>query len=326
VRREGFLKKRPQMTTMDDPSYEGVSNKSAQNGLPQDGISNGMNEQEEDDSWYYLGTQLREYRHNPCLMQPISLVMLVIFGVFMLVTLILQVPTLVLGFVLAPIIRRSSLYVEFLYPLPVGRWLHFFLMGLSSKMKFKDIDKNRGFHSRTVEQRYEVVQGRVYIHPLPQWIDNIGYLIVCLPNPTTVERIENSIVSVDEGKDPILGLIIDCGETEAVVRAIELIQEFHYNQRPIRLKSILSTHKHHDHTGGNKGLLKHSIGKHIQNVFGGAVENVPCCTDPLADGQLIHLPASESNDMNELVEIEAICVPAHTRGSLIYPFYWGYNI
>lgn len=268
-------------------------------------------------NFFYLGTQLRELRHNPCMMRPVSLVMIVIFGAFMFLTLLLQVPALVLGFILAPILQRSSWYVEFLYPLPIGRWAHFFLMGLSSKMKLKSVDKNRGFHSRTLEQRYEVVKDRIYIHLLPQWIDNVGYLIVCLPEPDTTST-RNSLIRVEDKKDPILGVVIDCGESDAVVRAVEMIQDFHYGKKRIRLHSILSTHKHHDHTGGNEELLEHDLGKNIEHVFGGAVEKVPRCTDLLADGDIIPLPKCEGNDMNDLVEIEVICVPAHTRGSLVY--------
>jgi len=254
------------------------------------------------------GSMVRELRHSPCMMRPLTLVMILLLGVFFFLTLLFQCPILILGFLLAPVLKRNSWYVEFLYTLPVGRWAHFLLMSFTSKMRHKAQDKNRGFHSRTVEQKIEVVPGRVYIHFLPQWLDNIGYLIVCLPEPTT----ENPYPT------PPVGFIIDCGEMEAVVRSIELIQEHHYGKTPIRLQSILSTHKHHDHTGGNYGLLNHPIGKDIHQVFGGAVEKVPYCTDLLVDGENIQLPCFESNDMNEFVNVEAIAVPAHTRGSLVY--------
>jgi glyoxylase-like metal-dependent hydrolase (beta-lactamase superfamily II) len=56
----------------------------------------------------------------------------------------------------------------------------------------------------------------------------------------------------------------------------------------------------------------------VTRVYGGAVENVPHCTDRLVNGQKLELPKFESNDMNALVEVEAIAVPAHTRGSLVY--------
>lgn len=254
------------------------------------------------------GSMLREFRHSPCMMRPISIVMIFLLGMFLFVTLIFQCPALLLGFLLSPVLKRNSWYVEFLYPMPIGRWAHLLLMSFTSRLRHKARDKNRGFHSRTVEQKIEVVPGRVNIHFLPQWLDNVGYLIVCLPEPTTV----------DPFPAPPVGLIIDCGEMDAVVRSIELIQEYHYNNKPIRLTSILSTHKHHDHTGGNSGLLKHPMGENIIRVFGGAVEQVPCCTDQLVDGEKVELPRFELNDMNELVEIEAIAVPAHTRGSLVY--------
>ena len=260
------------------------------------------------------GSVFRELRHSSCMMAPVTLFMILVLVVFFSVTLIFQFPGLLLGFLLAPVLKRSSWYVEFLYPLPIGRWGHFLLMSFTSKMRHKAKDKNRGFHSRTVEQKIEVVPGRVYIHFLPQWMDNIGYLIVCLPEPTA-----SRTAGDDQNATPPVGLVIDCGEMDAVVRSVELIQEYHYSEIPkIRLQSILSTHKHHDHTGGNAGFLKHPMGSNIRRVFGGAVEKVPCCTDLLVDGEKIELPRFESNDMNEFVEIETIAVPAHTRGSLVY--------
>eukprot|EP00980_Cylindrotheca_fusiformis_P020711 scaffold7738_cov133-Cylindrotheca_fusiformis.AAC.20 len=254
-----------------------------------------------DDSFYF-GHRFRELRHSPCFMAPLSLFFLVIFGVFGMVSLFLNFPGLVLGLILAPILQRNSWYVEFLYPWSIARWGHFLLIARSSRLS-KAADKNRGFHSRAVEQRIEVVPGRVYIHPIPQWLDNVGYLVVCLPPAR---------------KGNIVGLVVDCGEAEAVVRAVELVERFHYGKRQIEIQSILSTHKHHDHTGGNGDLLAHEKGSKITRVFGGAVEKVPHCTDFVTNGELLTLPHSQSNDMNQLVEIEAIAVPSHTRGSLVY--------
>ena len=268
----------------------------------------------------FLGSWMREWRHSPCLMQPVSLTMFFIFGLFMVVTLLLQLPGLILGLILSPILQRSTWYIEFLYPLPIGRWAHFLLMkATASRRQKKRDDKNRGFHSRTVEQKIEVVPDRIYIHPIPQFLDNVGYLIVCIPEPS-IERTENNtIIRVESMSDPIVALMIDCGDCPEVIRAIELISEYHYNNRTIQIQSIASTHKHHDHTGGNAELLEHeTVGKSITRVYGGAVERVPRCTDQLVDGQKLVLPHFQTNDMNELIEIEAVGVPAHTRGSLVY--------
>lgn len=263
------------------------------------------------------GSVFREYRHSSCMMRPVTMLMIFAVIAFFSITLIFQFPGLILGLLMVPILKRNSWYVEFLYPLPIGRWGHFLLMSFTSKMRNKIKDKNQGFHSRTVEQKVEVVPGRVYIHFLPQWLDNVGYLVVCLPEPST-----NNIsggVGMDSNATPPVALVIDCGEMEAVVRAVELIQKYHYSSLPkIQLQSILSTHKHHDHTGGNAELLKHPMGNRIRSVFGGAVENVPCCTDYLVDGEKIRLPQFKSNNMNDFVEIETIAVPAHTRGSLVF--------
>ena len=90
------------------------------NGSKEQSPTNHNNDDQDDDNGFYLGTSLREFRHSPCLMRPVSLVMILVFAVFMLVTLALQLPALVLGLVLAPLLQRSAWYVEFLYPLPLA--------------------------------------------------------------------------------------------------------------------------------------------------------------------------------------------------------------
>ena len=288
------------------------------------GIENGntVHDRELEDEHDYdaqgWGSIFREFRHSTWMMRPVTILMMVAVFAFFAVTLTFQLPSFLLGILMAPLLARHAWYIEFLYQLPIGRWGHFQLMSFSTRMRNKTKDKNRGFHSRTVEQKVEVVPGRVYIHFLPQWLDNVGYLVVCLPEPP-VRIGRNSVEVGRENATPPIALVVDVGEMEAVVRAVELIQQFHYKDLPtIQIQSILSTHKHHDHTGGNAGFLKHPMGSHIRSVFGGAVEDVPCCTDFLADGETIRLPRAGSNDMNDLVEIEAISVPAHTRGSLVY--------
>ena len=60
----------------------------------------------------YFGGQFREVRHNPCLMSPISLILFIIFGLFLFVTLLFQLPGLLLGLLMAPILARSPWYVS----------------------------------------------------------------------------------------------------------------------------------------------------------------------------------------------------------------------
>ena len=247
--------------------------------------------------------------------------MFLVFGLFLFCTLLFQVPGMLLGLLLGPILSRGSWYVEFLYPWDIGRWAHMLLIQHASR-GYKDDDKNRGFHSRCVEQKIEVVKGRVYIHPIPQLLDNLAYMIVCLPRPKTDQVVAQTndkdkiTVQDNSDPDPIVATVVDCGDAPATIKAIELIQQYHYRNQNIQIQSICSTHKHHDHTGGNKQLL--ATYKTIHQVYGGAVERVPHCTDFLVNGQQLVLPKFGANDMSELVEIEAVAVPCHTRGSVVY--------
>lgn len=251
--------------------------------------------------------------------------------------------------------------MEFLYPWGVARSLHITLLNWGAK-------KNGSLHSRAVEQRTEVVKDRVYIHPLPQLVDNIGYVIICVPPP---RNYTSSFAHSKFGKGkkqqkpkkrkkkslaPVWCIIIDCGDGLSVLDQIRVIRDAHYrnfSKNPFRIYSVLSTHKHHDHTAGNKMLWqkfgktemkrgKKGDGKKIKNkkqetessgemiggIVGGAIENVPWCTVEVRNGDRVTLPGTTSgpdsneegygNDMGNLVEIECIAVPSHTRGSIVY--------
>ena len=83
------------------------------------------------------------------------------------------------------------------------------------------------------------------------------------------------------------------------------------SQSQYSIQAICSTHKHHDHTGRNKELVAKC--KTIHQIYGRAVERVPHCRDFLVNGQHIVLPKFGTNEMSELVGIEA-------RGSMEYRF------
>jgi len=174
--------------------------------------------------------------------------------------------------------------------------------------------------------RVEVIKDRVYLHPLPQWLDNLGYLVVCCPpkksaspKVTSTPLGKVSVTDVGDEKIPIVAFVVDCGNAATVVEQVERISALHYDEKTIQIQSILSTHKHHDHTAGNKGLFEHeTLGRSIKLVFGGAVEKVPCCNYPLRHGDLLPLPQYGENDMGDLIEVEAIATPGHTRGSLAF--------
>ena len=79
-------------------------------------------------------------------------------------TAILNFPSLVIGFILSPIaLSRGTWLNEFLYPLGIARWGHLLLIRLTSGSGSSSCkDKANRYHSRTLEQRIEVVLGRVF--------------------------------------------------------------------------------------------------------------------------------------------------------------------
>lgn len=259
-------------------------------------------------------------------MRPVTGVMLVLVALVWLITALLKLPGLILGFLMRPVTHRLQFVVEFLYPDGVGRWVHFFILRTVQRgKKQRSDDKNRGYHSRAAETRVEVVVDRVFIHPLPQLLDNLGYLVVCLPEreqPGATLVVEHSngplerISVVNEEERRIVAFVVDVGEAEAVVAQVQQISERFYDSQSIEIHSILSTHKHHDHTAGNKALMETLDS--IKTVVGGAVERVPECNFPVVNGEMLPLPKYGENNMNDVAQVEVICTPAHTRGSVCY--------
>jgi glyoxylase-like metal-dependent hydrolase (beta-lactamase superfamily II) len=300
---------------------------------------------------------LRELRHNPCCMRPLTAVILMVALLFWMMVAVLKFPTLILGVVLSPILTRFQWLIEFWYPTGIGKQLHLWMIRLSLRSHPRDTtDANRGFHSRCTETRIEMIPQRVFIHPLPQFMDNLGYLVVCVPPPVASETpasvltkettSSGNVLFVDPHSNEttsaaaattthtgtkIVAFVVDCGDATAVVQHLQLIRETFYQNAPIHVQSILSTHKHHDHTAGNLDLVhtfKNSTGDDeasmakyggpIKLVFGGAADKVPGCNYPLANGDKLPLPKAGRNDMSDVIEVEAIATPAHTRGSMAY--------
>jgi glyoxylase-like metal-dependent hydrolase (beta-lactamase superfamily II) len=186
------------------------------------------------------------------------------------------------------------LLLEFLYPTGLGRWAHLLLVKMSSK---KGKDK---YHSRTLEQRIEVVPSALYIHPISQLMDNLAYLIVSC-----------------EGDGMLVGMLVDCGDAKECIEQLDLIRERHYDNRGLQIHAVLCTHKHHDHTAGNAGLLK-KFGTTLKKVYGAVAERVPLANHFVSNGDMLKLPKLDDNDMNQYITVEVISVPGHTRGSVAY--------
>jgi len=280
----------------------------------------------------------REWRHNPCLMRPASALVLILFSAFWIVVAVLKFPSLVLGILMSPVLQRFNWVIEFWYPTAIGKWLHLTVVRLANRSRGgKESDGvNHGFHSRSTETRVEIARDRVYVHPLPQLLDNLGYLVVCLPSknkklsPAVAAQVPvneptgKDVVKVDPfanaNETMIVAFVVDCGDANAVVKHVKLIRKKFYGNKEMHVQAVLSTHKHHDHTAGNKDILDHPEFKTnpVKLIFGGAVEKVPFSNYSLANGDKLPLPRAGENRMDDVVEVEAVATPAHTRGSLTY--------
>lgn len=82
---------------------------------------------------------------------------------------------------------------------------------------------------------------------------------------------DNFCYYIYSNENPKEGLLIDVGDESVVNFCIE---------NDIEPLAVLSTHKHWDHTNGNKSMLESfpSI-----RIFGGTNDNVPHCTDFVSD-------------------------------------------
>lgn len=77
-------------------------------------------------------------------------------------------------------------------------------------------------------------------------------------------------------------------------------------QRGVEIVSILTTHHHWDHAGGNKDLKKNLPGI---KIYGGRGDGVAGVTDEVGQGDIITIGQ---------ISIEVLQTPGHTRGHVCY--------
>src|SRR5579885_843475 len=96
--------------------------------------------------------------------------------------------------------------------------------------------------------------------------------------------------------------VVDCAEAAKVLAEVK--------RRNLNLTTVLSTHWHFDHVGGNKDLLAAIPGLRI---YGARAEHgrIPGITDPIDDGDEVKVGGLIGR---------AIGIPAHTSGHVAYYF------
>lgn len=102
--------------------------------------------------------------------------------------------------------------------------------------------------------------------------------------------------------------IVDVSEAGPVLAALEDAASSPRTGERVRVTSILSTHHHHDHVGGNEEV-KARLG--ISRVFGSAYDRdrIPGLTEALEDGATFTVGK---------LSVRALHVPGHTLGALAY--------
>jgi hydroxyacylglutathione hydrolase len=122
----------------------------------------------------------------------------------------------------------------------------------------------------------------VRVVPVPQLSDNYAYLLI---DPATSEA-----------------AVVDCAEAVPVLAAAE--------QAGARLTTVLATHHHFDHVGGNQDLLAKLPGL---RVFGSGTDapKIPGITNRVSDGDALTVGKLAGR---------AIFIPAHTSGHVAYHF------
>lgn len=120
------------------------------------------------------------------------------------------------------------------------------------------------------------------IIPVPQLADNYAYLLI-------------DSATRDAG-------VVDCAEADAVLAEVQ--------RRSVRLRTVLATHHHFDHVGGNQDLLAAIPDLRIYGSTGDGAK-IPGITDRVDHGDHVQVGGLVG---------DVISIPAHTSGHLAYYF------
>lgn len=108
-----------------------------------------------------------------------------------------------------------------------------------------------------------------------------------------------SYLIVDE--DERVAAVVDCAEVEPVLAAA--------SAEGVTLTTVLSTHHHYDHVGGNDDLAR----RLPVRVYGNAddAQRIPRLTDGVREGETVRVGR---------LTAEVLFIPAHTSGHIAYHF------
>ncbi|PGH34955.1 hydroxyacylglutathione hydrolase [[Emmonsia] crescens] len=139
--------------------------------------------------------------------------------------------------------------------------------------------------NRLITPGISIFKRKMHIESIPMWTgtsNNYAY-----------------IISDEASKD---AMVVDPAHPPEVIPVLKS----HIDSGKINLKAIINTHHHHDHAGGNDGILK-QFGK--LPVIGGSDECLSV-TKILKHG--------ETFKIGERIKVTALHTPCHTKDSICY--------
>lgn len=131
------------------------------------------------------------------------------------------------------------------------------------------------------------------VHIVPILRDNFSYLIC-----STASH-HNQYQHQQQQQNAQLATVVDPAEPVKVIAAL--------NQHGLRATTVLTTHKHEDHAGGNEQMAKLVPGIEI---VGAKMELIPGLTRPVEDDECFTLPNG--------LRVQVLFTPCHTLGHVVY--------
>eukprot|EP00347_Sterkiella_histriomuscorum_P010469 403376163 len=110
---------------------------------------------------------------------------------------------------------------------------------------------------------------------------------------------DNFCYYVHRPEDLTKGFFVDVSQPQ-------VLQQFMHKFGISKPTHIFTTHKHHDHSGGNADI-KNTYPE--LEVVGGSNDNIPSCTLPVNDGDTLDIHG---------LKIKCMHTPCHTRGHILY--------
>lgn len=188
------------------------------------------------------------------------------------------------GWPLSVLVVSGLVYLKYFHPLGlfyipytlyartrVGQYLH-----------SKDLKEQQGKGPHSLTSRVAV--GGFYVRPVAMLKDNYAFILI---DPSSCEC-----------------AVVDPSDAEEVLSVLK--QESDLMSSPLKLTTVLTTHKHWDHAGGNEALL--SRFPHL-SVVGGANDNVPFANRFVKTGDVIRVGA---------IEVQCVSAPCHTKGHVLF--------